>query len=442
MSDKNTTLDLSATDPRLLSGLVDDERWVLIIRIASAPSFKKSPRLRQFLLFVAERSLTGHSEEISEQNIGWRVFERKPDYNPSDDSIVRTTARQLRARVKEYFDKEGRNEDWILEIPKGHYTPIFIRRDTVAEAETTAAPPSSITSVVHRPPSITRVSTLVALIAVCSSAIAYQLGRRFPHPSLASSQTILSSILEHSQESTPVIVGDYGAILMSTIIGRPVSVEEYANRTGSPAFAEDERGQLLHGLWTHFGEGRMVPLGDVGVAGSIAKLSAEERKKITIEHARQITVRDLRSGNLILLNTPPANPWVNLFQDSLNFRYHRRVDPGQPGRPEFLNTNPLPGEALSYVAAPTTPEYGISYGLVARVSNLTNTGKVLLIMGLRFTGGEAAGDYATDPAAAAELARFLNVRNIKDAPDFEVLLQTHSLASAPRDVKVVAFRRH
>ena len=444
MPDKNTTFDLSAADPTSLCGMVDDERWELVIRIASAPSFKKSPRLRQFLLFVAERSLTGHSEDISEQNIGWRVFERKPDYNPADDSIVRTTARQLRAKVKEYFDQEGSQENWLLEIPKGHYTPIFTRK-ALAEVPTTVTDLPNLPStdqVDPRNQSFARIAAILALTAVCSAAVGYQIARKVPHAPVESEPTIVSNILDQSSEATPVIVGDYGTILMSTILGHPVTVEDYANRTGAPAFSEDERGQLLHGLWTHFSDGQMVPLGDVGVAGSIATLSAEERKKITIQHARQITVRDLRSGNIILLNTPPANPWVNLFEDSLNFRYHRRVDPGQPGRPEFLNTNPQPGEAASYVAAPTTPEYGISYGLVARVSNLTNSGKVLLIMGLRFTGGEAAGDYATDPSAAKEVARLLKVKNIKDAPDFEVLVQTHSLASAPRDVKIVAFRRH
>src|SRR5580700_9511255 len=81
-------------------GHAGDPRWELVERVASSNVFKKSPRLRQFLLFVAERTIAGRSEEINEYEIGWKVFERGPNYNPVDDSIVRSAARQLRSKVK------------------------------------------------------------------------------------------------------------------------------------------------------------------------------------------------------------------------------------------------------------------------------------------------------------------------------------------------------
>lgn len=96
-----------------------DERWRLVQRIVSSPRFKKSPRLQRFLLFIAERSLTGRSSEITEYAIGWEVFERPKDYDPSGDSIVRTAAHQLRSKIKEYFDEEGSSEALTLDIPKG-----------------------------------------------------------------------------------------------------------------------------------------------------------------------------------------------------------------------------------------------------------------------------------------------------------------------------------
>src|SRR5258708_21946735 len=93
--------------PESASTLVGDKRWELIQRVARSAAFKKAPRLRQFLLLVGERSVSGHTADISEYEIGWRVFERGPNYNPMDDSIVRSAARQLRAKVKEYFETEG-----------------------------------------------------------------------------------------------------------------------------------------------------------------------------------------------------------------------------------------------------------------------------------------------------------------------------------------------
>ncbi len=42
-----------------------------------------------------------------------------------EDSSVRVHVRQLRLKLHEYFDGEGRDETCIVEIPKGTYTTLF-----------------------------------------------------------------------------------------------------------------------------------------------------------------------------------------------------------------------------------------------------------------------------------------------------------------------------
>jgi hypothetical protein len=76
--------------------LDSDIRWQLAQRIATSKSFTKSGFLSKFLLYVCERELTGRADEISEQQIGVHVFGRRPDYNPGEDNIVRSYARQCR----------------------------------------------------------------------------------------------------------------------------------------------------------------------------------------------------------------------------------------------------------------------------------------------------------------------------------------------------------
>jgi hypothetical protein len=409
------------TDNLAESSLDGDERWELVKRIAATPSFRKSPRLKQFLFFITERSLSGHPEETTEYNIGWKVFERKADL---DDSIVRTTARHLRTKIKEYFESEGSDEAWILEIPKGAYVPIFRKKE-----DETPKVPSGIGR-------WQLVAAGLSCIAVSLFA-GYFLGRTAQGTSHG--RTIVSTVLQRSQQPTRVVVGDYGAILMSTVTRRPYSVEEYANQTYAREVPREGSDVTLQRLWNQFGLGQLVPLSDVTVVASLLRSSRGEENTVAIQHARQLTARDLRSGNFILLHTPLGNPWLTLFSDKLNFKYRVTYNPLQ--QVEFINTHPLPGEKLTYQAAPTTPGFGVAYGLVARVPNLTGTGKVLLVSGLRFAGGEAAGDYATDPKAATELAKLFKVKDISEVPDFEVLLETYSIAAAPRSVKVIAFRR-
>src|SRR5215813_3205271 len=111
----------------------EDERWALIERIASSRFLKSSVRLREFLFYTADCAIREAPEDATEQQIGIRVFGRHPGYNSSEDSIVRTHARLLRQKLSAYFAEEGATEELLVEIPKGHYLPIFVPRKTELE---------------------------------------------------------------------------------------------------------------------------------------------------------------------------------------------------------------------------------------------------------------------------------------------------------------------
>src|SRR5262249_11308008 len=84
-------------------------------RVLSSATFARSERLSRFLRFVVERDLEGEHAEIKESLIGVKVFARKPGYDPKQDSIVRTEAGRLRARLIEYYAREGRGDSIIIE---------------------------------------------------------------------------------------------------------------------------------------------------------------------------------------------------------------------------------------------------------------------------------------------------------------------------------------
>ena len=99
-------------------------------RIIASNQFRSSLRLREFLLYIADCAVKEIPEAATEQQIGVNVFHRPPGYNSSEDSIVRTHARLLRQKLTEYFATEGLAEPTIVEVPKGHYLPIFRLRQS------------------------------------------------------------------------------------------------------------------------------------------------------------------------------------------------------------------------------------------------------------------------------------------------------------------------
>ena len=100
----------------------------LVRRVAASETFEKSPRLRAFFLHVSRCALEDCPEEATEQQIGIFVYGRSPGYNPNDDNIVRSQARVLRMKLEHHFANEGRDEIFIITVPKGRYLPVFDRR--------------------------------------------------------------------------------------------------------------------------------------------------------------------------------------------------------------------------------------------------------------------------------------------------------------------------
>src|ERR1700685_1618536 len=115
----------SVSQPVDCHDLLTDERWLLVQRIISSPPFQKGTRLRDLLQYITEQTIRGHAHELTEHHIGNALFHEPSDYSPLEDSSVRVHVRQLRLKLHEYFNEDGRNETLILEIPKGAYAPIF-----------------------------------------------------------------------------------------------------------------------------------------------------------------------------------------------------------------------------------------------------------------------------------------------------------------------------
>jgi hypothetical protein len=110
------------------------EVWRALARIGKSPSLRRADRLVQLLTFLVETTLVGDSRYLKETTIGVSVFGRAPDYDPKSDTIVRSQAWRLRAKLKEYYAHEGAHDPVVISVPKGQYAAVFtFRTGTVAE---------------------------------------------------------------------------------------------------------------------------------------------------------------------------------------------------------------------------------------------------------------------------------------------------------------------
>ncbi len=97
-------------------------------RIASGRAFANSERMCRFLRYAVEHALQGDTGRLKEYTVGVDIFDRDPSYDPRVDPIVRVEARRLRAKLATYYEGEGRDDEVVIEFPKGSYAPVFRTR--------------------------------------------------------------------------------------------------------------------------------------------------------------------------------------------------------------------------------------------------------------------------------------------------------------------------
>jgi serine/threonine-protein kinase len=101
-----------------------------LARIESHPLFVRSLRMRRFLEFTIEQRLAGKADELKEYVLGVEVFDRPPSHDPRLDPIVRVEARRLRAKLRDFYQSAGAEEELMIEYPLGSYVPRFQLRST------------------------------------------------------------------------------------------------------------------------------------------------------------------------------------------------------------------------------------------------------------------------------------------------------------------------
>lgn len=416
-----------------------DQRWLLIERIVATIPFQKSTRLRDLLRYMAEQSIRGLHAELTEQRIGTAVFHKPVRYSPVEDSSVRVQVRQLRLKLHEYFDGEGRGETLVVEIPKGSYTTIFrLRESYAAKPAGESLTPDSIPAV---PKKKSRLQIEVALpwgIASCLAVAMLVLLWMRPTAARppASPPWPLSSVFSNDLE-TRAIVADTNYGMMRIVSGRSASLDEYlrSNFHAQPRAREMTSRESL--LMSYISDSLLTSYADLIVVNTLGNLAGAERSRLMIRSARDLHLRDIRTGNFILVGSPGSNPWVSLFEPRLSF-VEREGVVGESNK-YFENLHPQPGEKKIYEGLKDTGSAGADYATISLLPTESGHGNVLLIQGLQQESTEAAGLFLADAEQRERLLKAVGA-----APGqtvyFEALIRTQNMDGTPDAASIMAVR--
>lgn len=426
-----------------MSGIVEidpvlkaDARWQLIERILLTEPFTKSTRLPGLLSYLAERSIRKDMSDLTEQRIGIAVFGKPADYSPAEDSAVRVHVRQLRLRLHEYFDGEGRNEALIVDVPKGSYSLVF--HSTLREPGPPADGAAEVPNAAMRRGRDTRMWQAVAGFALAAALacglgwyrteIVLQSARRLPWP--------LNAVIQNDKE-TNVVIADKNTILRR-LQNRQFTLEDYLNYDylKSPGSARTSSIEAL--LVNDIAESQLTSFADVVVTSTLVRLAGDHSDRLVVRWARDLHLRDLGHGSYIFVGSSVTNPWVSLFESRLNFLV---VEDGVGGRMYFRNKKPAAGEQAIYQGLGRSGSGGEDYATISLLPGDSGSGNVLIIEGLRQEGTEAAGLLLADATQRAKLEQAIGARDSMRHPIyFEALIRARAVAGAPVSIDIVSTR--
>ena len=420
-----------------------DERRALIERVAASAHFRRSVRLRDFLLYVGGQSLKEGCPEINEQEIGSKVFGRPSSYDRSQDNIVRVNATELRKRIELYFASEGAHETLVLEIPRGGYKPIFHRRLPETQDRPALTPkipledpaPAVRKGVRNRLHILWGIASLALAIACL---VLFQQNRTMRHaiytwdgePAVAA----LWTDFVHAHQEIDIVLPDASVSLAEDIIGHPMSLSDYLNhnymRLPQSMNLSSDRIADLNGVFAH----NLVTMGDFRAAQQILALTPLS-PSLHLTFSRFYTADSVKRNSFILIGGKKANPWVHLFDDQMNFS----LDYDNEHSQSFIaNRHPQAGEQAVYAVA-MDPNAFIGYSVIAYLPNPSRTGNVIILAGTDSDATSAAAEFLT---SEEQLSKFQSALHLKKLPYFEGLLQTSRLSGTSFSAELLAYRTY
>ncbi|MDR3723393.1 MAG: hypothetical protein P4K83_02765 [Terracidiphilus sp.] len=432
-----------------------------VSEILRAPAFRGSHRSRQFLKYIVDQSLAGHFDLLKERSIGVELFGRSPSYDTGQDAIVRVTANVVRRHLAEFYLAERKAPPFRLSLPLGSYIPEVL---SVPDNEETGAPSSSETGsslqsvnphLLDQPDAPRQDSSsapvdfaettawwhswrIWLLVVFVAGLLFVPAFLRYKASGVKSSGSALGmpwQSLFRPNSPVHLIASDKGLVVMEEVEHGSLGLTDYAEhkyvidkKLTTPEVSR-YRQAILDG-------DSAVSAVDLPIITGIAALVAANGRTMDAKSAHNIQLSDLKTNDsLILLGSARSNPWVNLYDNQLDFTivYDKSLQ-----REVVINRHPRPGEALKYIPAPTTRTSGQSYAIIAFLQNPDTSGQVLLLSGASSEGTSAAGEFVTNLSKMPGLLRACAIDPAGPAVHFEILLSLSRISGLPNNVEIVA----
>jgi hypothetical protein len=421
--------------------------------------------LQQLFQYLATKAYDIGSETLKEYTIGVEAFSRPNHFDPKTDTIVRVQIHRLRQKLKEYYETDGIHDPILIDIPKGHYLPVFEELEAAEAAlDREHAPKRDLASSngyhaeeevlqngqkQRRAGSPVAVNAMIAAAGVAIFAAGIWIGSTRFRAGIANSAATVSSQANFEKspdpvkvfwasflgnDPTPVIAYPDAVFLLDNFNdlfryrqgatdfrGAPVDPHVAQEFASNPALVA-RAGQLYY-------ENSYLGFGELKAVGMLSNLFGQMGLKPVIKPSREVTVDDLKQHNVIMLGSSSQNLAVAHFSTMGDFSFQNPSGRLEQWRGMIVNAHPRPNEASVYRTErdPNTLVLRADYSLITVQPGIIPGRYIVDLGGLDTTGSEGAVLFATSRTGIDELDHVLGFPGKSGSkntfPTFQALLR-------------------
>ncbi|MCU1223998.1 MAG: hypothetical protein JWQ42_2091 [Edaphobacter sp.] len=417
-----------------------------IDRILHSDEFRSSDVLRRLLAYLADKAVSGEADQLKEYVIAIEGLGKPSSYDPQHNSAVRIQVGRLRQKLGEYYRIEGKDDEIIIDLPKGRFRLTCRHRQCPPEPVALVESPRTIVSeplpaverrALFQPMPLALVGGLLlmlvagaffglmtwrAMSATLVDGLSPELGKLWA-PFVNSKRPLIISIEDPLFAEVRSNPGVYFRDRSMNNWKDVINSAAVKSLTGALKQTDIQPSRY----YTAFGE--------VDASFMFGRLLGPHEQNLSLVRTSQLSWQQLADNNVIFVGVQ------NLFFNQLKgMPIELQLVPELEG---IRNINPAPGEPVlyqdNYSTAPT--EEGMMYALVTHLPGPLGHNDVESFTSVRSAGYVAAVRWFTDPSFARLLVpRLEQAVGGKMPRYYQVLLKVKFKDNVPTETTYVLSR--
>ncbi len=342
-------------------------------RILASLFFRSSKRYCDFFRYTVEHALDDDTEGIKERTLGIEVFGREPDYDTSQDPVVRVTASEVRKRLAQYYQAPGHEHETRLDFPRRSYVPEFrfSKERAIPTASDSLSVPAGLRS--------WRGQSVVLILVSCTFLSVF-FWRKLP-----GHETTLD------QFWSPVVSSSFPALLCVPDIVVP-------SAPGEPALASAAAKVSVSA--DPLPKPPPIAFGNALALSKLTGVLGNKGKRFIVRRTDDAELEDLQEGPVVLIGWK-NNRWTNQFSEGLRFNFVRDGDQLYISDRQNLSDRKW---SITDSSTQFGQSRGEGYALISRVRNSTTGHFVIMVAGITQFGTEAAATCLTSSTCLQDAA--------------------------------------